>query len=170
VSHASFHSTRLRPLRSYGEEGDKDLLFVVTSDGEVYKQNTGWFGMGSQEYYFEYDARTGQESGYNLTDVTGEAARRIEAKIIASWPDYAQAKSYADRHIKTKRAATADPSNPAAPADPFAPPAPPAGGGMSTGMLIGLVGGGVALLGGLIFLASRSSAPQAPAQPPAAPK
>jgi hypothetical protein len=101
------------------------LLFVVTSDGEVYKQNTGWFGAGSQEYYLEYDARTGRESGYNLTDVKGEAARRIEAKIIGSWPDYAQAKTNADRYIKNKDAAPA-PADPTKPADPFAPPPPPA--------------------------------------------
>ena len=165
MNHASFHAARLRPARSYGAEGDKSFTFVVTSDGEVYKQNTGWFGAGSQEYYLEYDARLGKTSSVSLSDVKGDAARIIDGKIIGSWDDYEQAKAYADRYIKSKgAAAAATPADPAKPADPFAPPPPPPApaGSMSTGMLVGIIGGGVALMGGLLYLASRSATPPPP--------
>jgi len=79
VNRVAFHVSRYhrpkgvrpRTQRVYAGEGDKVFAFVVTSDGEVYKQNQS-FGFGAKEYFFEFDAKSGSEGSIWNVDVKGD--------------------------------------------------------------------------------------------------
>jgi len=165
VNSSKFHARRFKPARRavthtqrmYAGEGDKVFAFVVTSDGEVYKQNTAWFGMGSKEYFFEFDAKSGSEGSALNVDVKGDAARVVEGKVVGSWDDYNQAKNYAINLVKSKAAAT--PAGMPTPPDTSDPnKKPDEKPGMSKGLIVGLTAGGVLLFGGLLWAASRPAA------------
>ena len=165
---STFHARRLtRPVagraRAYGGEGDKTLPFVVTTDPMVYERNAK-FGLFSAEYEFEYDPKTGDTGNFYDPDIKGDEARALEQKIESSWTTYLQAKNRADELLKMKgeKPAPASPS-PAAPTPEAAPPAaapeggPPAAGGGSNipwGYIAAGVGG-VVVVGGIIYFATR---------------
>jgi hypothetical protein len=165
---ATFHARRLtRPVagraRAYGGEGDKTLPFVVTTEPMVYERNAK-FGLFSAEYEFEYDPKTGDTGNFYDPDIKGDEARALEQKIESSWTTYLQAKNRADEllNMKGEKPAPAAPS-PGAPTPEAAPPAaapeggPPAAGGGSNipwGYIAAGVGG-VVVVGGIIYFATR---------------
>jgi len=170
---ATFHARRLsRPVagraRAFGGVGEKDLTFVVTTEPMVYERNAK-FGLFSAEYEFEYDPKTGDTGNFYDPDIKGDEARALEQKIESSWTTYLQAKNRADEVLAMKGEKPASPApaapSPAAPTPETAPPAaaaeggPPAAGGdgksdIPWGYIAAGVGG-VVVVGGIIYFATR---------------
>jgi hypothetical protein len=168
---ATFHARRLtRPVagraRAFGGVGEKDLTFVVTTEGKVYERNTGLFSRLA-EYELEYDAKTKTTGSVIDIDVKDDAARRLEATIESSYVTLDEAKNRADEVLAMKGEkpvpAAPSPASPS-PAPEAAPPAaaaeggPPAAGGGKSDIPWGYIAagvGGVVVVGGIIYFATR---------------
>lgn len=174
---ATFHARRLTQPRvgrrlTYGAEVEKALPFVVTDDGKVYERNTALFTRG-QEFEFEYDARTGTTGTWSDVDISGDAAKRLEDRIVASYSTLVEAKDKANEvYSKATGKEPASPTPSPAPAETSPAPAPtadPAAAGGAAGTepppkedgkpipwgYIAAGVGGVVVIGGIIYFATR---------------
>jgi hypothetical protein len=131
---------------TYGDVGDTGFEFVVTSEGEVYKQANSWWPGRDKVYdlYYSAASKTDYSNDFNTQSYDSDAdVKRIMGKAVASWNDFATARKYADSVISSARKGDTKP-----------PPSPTgAGGGEGSGEgpnfgpLIGFGVAGLAVLG-----------------------
>lgn len=168
----------------YSGVGDKDQDYLVTSDGEVYSWRGAWFGLGnlwgSKYYYFKYSALTGQQEDTLNFPLADESVPAMVSKVVGSWNDFSAAKAYAKSIVEARQQAATTGKPVVTPVDPINDPRTSErlkeveyeqkhggkkkpekeGGKINPWLLGGIVTGGVALLGAVIYFAQKNQGPQ----------
>ena len=136
---------------TYGDVGDTGFEFLVTNEGEVYKQVNSWWPGRDKVYdlYYSAASKTDYSNDFNTQSYDSDAdVKRIMGKAVASWNDFNTAKKYADSVISANRKGDSKP-----------PPSPTGSGGggrdENEGLGVGplVIGAGVLAAAGVLGFA-----------------